>query len=508
MQRFKKRSLARIEGLESRQLLAGSVTAKLVEVPISAGAKSADSALNNYKSYDLQVTVTGDNDWASGDLKAVLTTGNFYVPGSGNSNTAQKNLWSIAANLEFDTFVTAPNYTNPVILGSYSPGSGTPKFTSNEVNVTWGDFPNTGAGTFTIARLTMTANSVGSIEGRVGNPQQPDNPQYYSYAVPVGNQITGTLWKDADKNGVIGSGEAALQNWQVYLDQNNNGSLDSGETSVRTNSKGNYIFSGLADGTYRVRVNAQSGYTQSFPASTGVYNVTVAGIQSGTDKNFGYYETPTPPPPVGNSVSGRVWNDADGDAKMDSNEIGISNWQVYLDKDNDGKLDSNELSLRTNSKGEYKFSNVPNGSYWVRQNSQSGWRRTFPVSSGSWKVVLANSNTAGTNKNFGNTRAILIQGTVWRDFNKNGTRQSNDSGLSGWRVYIDKDNDGKFDTGEVSVFTDGAGKYAFTSLGGGTYRVRLVVDTSKWKLTTKSTHLLSMSPGQTTSGKDFGVKKL
>lgn len=67
------------ESLESRQLLSGTVTAKLVPVSIKSAAKAADSALNNYSTYDLQVTVTGDNDWASGDLKAVLFPAGIFM---------------------------------------------------------------------------------------------------------------------------------------------------------------------------------------------------------------------------------------------------------------------------------------------------------------------------------------------------------------------------------------------------------------------------------------------
>jgi len=384
--------LASFESLEARQLLSGSVTAKLVPVAIKSAAKAADSTLNNYSTYDLQVTVTGDNDWASGDLKAVLSSGTFYAPASGNSNTAQKSQWASKPNLEFDTFVTAPNFDNPIILGSYSPGSNQAVMTSKELNIVWGDFGNTGAGTFTIARLTMSNGAVGTLEGRVGNPQDPNNPKYFSYSVPVGNQISGTVWNDSDFNG-----------------------------------------------------------------------------------------------------------------KIDSNESGISNWQVYIDKDNDGRLDSNEMSVRTNSQGVYFFRGLADGTYKVRQTSQSGYRRTYPVSSGVYTVTLSGLTT-GTDKNWGNTRSVMISGTVWRDFDKDGRRDSNDSGLSGWRVYIDKDNDGKFDTGETSVLTNSSGKYTF-SLGGGTYTIRLVVSSS-WKLTTKSSHLLSMSPGTTSSGKDFGVRKL
>ena len=102
-----------IEEIESRLLM--SVGVHLVETPITAAAITADSQLSNYKSYDLQVTVAAGDDWTSGDLKVSLTSGKLYVPPTDNGNTAQTPLWSSKPNLRFDTFVTAPNFGNPLL---------------------------------------------------------------------------------------------------------------------------------------------------------------------------------------------------------------------------------------------------------------------------------------------------------------------------------------------------------------------------------------------------------
>src|SRR3954463_9943361 len=156
----RRRSQAIFESIESRTFL--SVTPSFVEVPISAAAKTADSALNNYKTYNLKVTVGTGDDWSSGDLKATLSSGNFYTPSSSNSNSSQSALWSFKANIEFDTFVTSPNFASPTILGGFNPSGGTSTFNSNTINVSWGDLRSSGAGTFTIARLTISNGAVGS----------------------------------------------------------------------------------------------------------------------------------------------------------------------------------------------------------------------------------------------------------------------------------------------------------------------------------------------------------
>src|SRR5262249_31301974 len=57
--------------------------------------------------------------------------------------------------------------------------------------------------------------------------------------------------------------DPGLQNWTVFLDTNNNGTLDTGEPSTTTDANGNYTFSGLGQGTYRVREVLQSGWSQT-----------------------------------------------------------------------------------------------------------------------------------------------------------------------------------------------------------------------------------------------------
>ena len=45
------------------------------------------------------------------------------------------------------------------------------------------------------------------------------------------------------------SGEAGLANWVVYLDQNNNDTLDAGEASTTTDAAGSYAFPNATPGT-------------------------------------------------------------------------------------------------------------------------------------------------------------------------------------------------------------------------------------------------------------------
>ncbi len=68
-----------------------------------------------------------------------------------------------------------------------------------------------------------------------------------------------------------------------------------------------------------------------------------------------------------------------------------------------------------------------------------------------------------------------IGGEVFRDYNLNGQQDVDDPGLAGLTVYLDANNNGILDAGELSTTTAPNGVYSFTSLDPGTYVVRQVV---------------------------------
>lgn len=79
--------------------------------------------------------------------------------------------------------------------------------------------------------------------------------------------IQGTKWNDLNSNGLKDAGEPGLAGWTMYLDTNNNGKLDVGETSTTTDANGDYSFTGLVPGTYTVAEVNQSGWQQTSPGA-------------------------------------------------------------------------------------------------------------------------------------------------------------------------------------------------------------------------------------------------
>jgi hypothetical protein len=89
--------------------------------------------------------------------------------------------------------------------------------------------------------------------------------------------------------------------------------------------------------------------------------------------------------------------------------------------------------------------------------------------------VPLTSGQSVTAKNFGNTQKVSIAGTLFNDLDGDGVKDSGEGALSNWRVFLDADKDGVFDSTERSVLTNSSGAYTFNGLSAGSYRVREVL---------------------------------
>ena len=102
---------------------------------------------------------------------------------------------------------------------------------------------------------------------------------------------------------------------------------------------------------------------------------------------------------------------------------------------------------------------------------------------------------------------MLISGSIFRDINGNGIKDSSEAALAGWRVWVDLDGDGIFDTNEPSALTDATGKSRISSVSGGTYRIEAFIP-SGWAATLpgSATRKITLANGLgTTSNKNFGA---
>lgn len=83
---------------------------------------------------------------------------------------------------------------------------------------------------------------------------------------PGSGIISGYVINDANANGEQDQNEGFLANHVVWLDQNQNGRLDSNEISTKSDANGFYEFTGLPSGAYFVRYQEANGWIQTFPS--------------------------------------------------------------------------------------------------------------------------------------------------------------------------------------------------------------------------------------------------
>jgi subtilisin family serine protease len=86
----------------------------------------------------------------------------------------------------------------------------------------------------------------------------------------AGGSISGVVFSDWNSNGVRDAAEPVQAGWTVYLDSNDNGALDAGESSVVTGANGAYQFNNLAAAQHVIREIPRPGYVQSAPGPGGI----------------------------------------------------------------------------------------------------------------------------------------------------------------------------------------------------------------------------------------------
>jgi hypothetical protein len=208
----------------------------------------------------------------------------------------------------------------------------------------------------------------------------------------------------------------------------------------------------------------------------------------------------------GASITGYAYNDTNGNGSYNTGEALLPNITVYIDKNNNGRRDTGEAATHTASNGTYRFSGLAAGTYRVRTLVPAGNRLTDPTRlGGSWNVGVIYGAT-GAGKRFGLTNKVLLSGVVFNDANSNALRDSGEAGLANFKVYIDRNKNGIWDSNESYRLSDSNGVFTWTNLNAGTYVVR-VVTPSTYQRTTTSGFTITRGPGGALTTLKFGEHK-
>ena len=300
-----------------------------------------------------------------------------------------------------------------------------------------------------------------------------DNPSTtdVNFGYIADNSLSGTVYRDDSRNGDQDGTEPGYSGVTVQL-------LDASGNVVATtttDANGTYSFSKLPDGTYSVKVVkdgelADTEQTEdpdtnkdnaSEPVTLGEDNPTKDHI------DFGYVPD--------YSIHGLVYRDGDRNETHGAGEKGYANLTVEL-RDKDGKV---VATTTTDANGAYSFSKLPAGDYTVKVVKDGALtdldQTEDPDStkdSFSGVISLSNDHRTETDVNFGYIANNSINGTIYRDGDRDGRKGDTEGRYSGVTVQL-LDKDGKV---IATTTTDKDGKYSFEHLPDGTYSVTVVKD--------------------------------
>ena len=187
--------------------------------------------------------------------------------------------------------------------------------------------------------------------------------------------IAGSVYLDANNNGLFDDGETPL----AYVPVTLNGVVDGSPVSfhVVTKPDGSYRFDNLKAGSYTVKETQPNGLLDGFETfdnvapiagsadgSDTIGTIVLAAGQSDLDNNFGELKP--------SSIAGLVFEDTNQNGALDSHDRAISGVEIVLTGTDDlGR--SVTIRTRTDGDGRYRFDGLRPGTYEVSERQPDGF---------------------------------------------------------------------------------------------------------------------------------------
>jgi len=349
-------------------------------------------------------------------------------------------------------------------------------------------------------------------------------------------QIRGTVYHDQNVNAVRDKGEAGLQGWKVYLDQNNNNVLDITQVGPTTFNAKNVpvpiVDLATSSSTMSVSgtgpvadVNVTINLTHTWDSDMVISLVAPDGSsvilsqnRGGAGDNFTnttfddsaataigagvppFTGTFRPDQPLANLIGVA----GDGTWTLQIQDVAGGDFGSILSWSMDIAYYTGETFTASNATGDYAFGGLAAGTYTIREVLQPGWNRSQPTG-GTYSVTIVNPNADNfAGRDYGQFKPI--RGSVFQDDNVNAKVDAGEAPMAGVTVYVDLNDNKALDVGEPSTKSDASGNYELGGLGAGTFKIREII--TGWSVSTVvgDSHSVTIVNPETDvfNGRNFG----
>ena len=310
-------------------------------------------------------------------------------------------------------------------------------------------------------------NASESITLNNDNPSTTD----VNFGYVNNNSLSGTVYRDDSRNGDQDGTEPGYSGVIVQLLDKDGQVI----TTTTTDANGRYSFDKLPDGTYSITVvkDGELADTEQTEDPDATKDNSSEPVTLGEDNpfkdhiDFGYVPD--------YSIHGLVYRDGDRSESHGTDEKGYANQTVEL-RDKDGKV---VATTTTDADGAYSFEKLPAGDYTVtvvKDGALTDLDQTedpdSTKDSASGVISLSNDHRTRTDVNFGYIANNSINGSIYRDGDRDGRKGDTEGRYSGVTVQLLDENG----TVIATTTTDKDGTYSFEHLSDGTYSIKVVKD--------------------------------
>ena len=387
---------------------------------------------------------------------------------------------------------------------------------------------------------TFTNRAYLSVSDPGVSPAEAEEPTTVHSSYLPGS-IGDTVWHDVNGNGVRDVGEPGIGNVTVdlYVDGNDNGSIDAGDTFVAravTDENGHYLFQNLITDHYLVTVSDANGALAGMTKTSGTvgvndnsqpdpYAITLGNGETNLTADFGYTAGGTGGG-AAVTIGDLVWRDTNGNAvfEPDQGEVGIRGvtLRLYRDLNGNGTIDASDAAfgtVTTDAEGHYYFRDLPPARYIVDVTDENRVLTFYELTTGNDPAAVdVSDGHDNLDVDFGYrppAGTAAIGDTVFYDRNDDGVQQGDEPGLADVEVLLYTPGpDGECNTADdvlqARTWTDRDGHYRFDGLPAGVYCVKVVESTLPNSALTLGSHFtnphgpVNLAAGSEYLDADFG----